>query len=206
MQTKVIIIRHGQSIANAKRVYLGHTDWDLTDEGKRQARVAAEYLKDEKIGAIYSSDLVRAYNTALPHARLRGMDIVRSEKLREIYLGEWECMPLDEMCRLYPVEFSIGWRQNFGTCKVPGGESVPEAGARFYNEVCRIAKIHPGKTVLIASHAAVIRSFWGRVAGVAPDELNDAVDFPPNASMTTVFFDGEKLVPVAYGEAPYFDE
>lgn len=204
MQTKVVIIRHGQSIANAKRVYLGHTDWDLTDEGKRQARVVAEFLRGEQIDAIYSSDLIRAYNTALPHARMRNMEIVRSEQLREIYLGDWEGLSLDDMSRLYPIDFCVGWRQNFGTCKVPGGESVPEAGERFYKEICRIAALHPGKTVLIASHAAVIRSFWGRVAGISADQLNDAVDFPPNASMTTVIFDGEGLVPVAYGEAPYF--
>ena len=68
MQTKVVIIRHGQSIANAQGICLGHTDWDLTDLGREQARIAAEHLKNEKIDAIYSSDLIRAYNTALPHA------------------------------------------------------------------------------------------------------------------------------------------
>lgn len=205
MQTKVVIIRHGQSIANEKRVYLGHTDWDLTDEGRRQARVAAEYLRREKIDAIYSSDLSRAYNTALPHAEMRNMRIVRSKELREIYLGDWECIPLNDMCRLYPIEFCVDWRQHFGTCQVPGGESVAEAGERFYNEICRIAALHPDETVLVASHAAVIRSFWGKVCGISAEELNDAVDFPPNASCTTVIFDGKKLVPVSYGDVHYFE-
>ncbi len=206
MQTKVIIIRHGQSIANAQGICLGHTDWDLTDEGRKQAKIAAEYLKDEKIDAIYSSDLIRAYNTALPHAQLRGMEIVCSKQLREIYLGAWECKSHEEMHRLYPEEFTVGWRQNFGICQVPGGESVPAAGERLYKEICRIAALHPNGTVLVASHAAAIRSFWGKVAGILPEELNDAVNYPLNASCTTVIFDGETLIPVAYSDAHYFDE
>ena len=206
MQTKVVIIRHGQSIANAQGVCLGHTDWDLTDLGREQARVAAEYLKDEKIDAIYSSDLIRAYNTALPHAKLRGMEIVTSKQLREIYLGAWECKSHEEMHRLYPEEFTKGWRQNFGLCQVPGGEHVQEAGSRLYKEVCRIAAFHPDQTVLIASHAAAIRSFWGIVAKIAPEDLNDAINYPLNASCTTVIYDGETLVPVSYSDAHYFDE
>ena len=87
-ETKIIIIRHGESLANAKRIYLGHTDWDLSEKGKEQARQVAEYLSDEKIDVIYSSDLIRAYNTALPHAQRRGMKIIKSRGLREVYLGE----------------------------------------------------------------------------------------------------------------------
>ena len=149
MQTKVVIIRHGQSIANAQGICLGHTDWDLTDLGREQARIAAEYLKNEKIDAIYSSDLIRAYNTALPHAEMRGMEIVTSKQLREIYLGAWECKSHEEMHRLYPEEFTKGWRQNFGTCQVPGGEHVQEAGARLYKEVCRIAALHPDRKSVV---------------------------------------------------------
>ena len=168
--------------------------------------MAAEYLKDEKIDAIYSSDLIRAYNTALPHAKLRGMEIVTSKQLREIYLGAWECKSHEEMHRLYPEEFTKGWRQNFGLCQVPGGEHVQEAGARLYKEVCRIAALHPDQTVLIASHAAAIRSFWGIVAKIAPEDLNDAINYPLNASCTTVIYDGETLIPVSYSDAHYFDE
>ena len=54
------MIRHGQSIGNLNRVYLGHTDWDLTELGYKQAELVCEYLKDEKIDIIYSSDLIRA--------------------------------------------------------------------------------------------------------------------------------------------------
>lgn len=74
MQTKVILVRHGQSLGNAKRVLLGHTDLDLSELGYRQAEATAEALKDEKIDVVYSSDLKRAMSTAVPHARMRGME------------------------------------------------------------------------------------------------------------------------------------
>ena len=76
--TKLILIRHGESLGNAVRKLLGHTDLDLSPLGYQQAEAAAVALKDERIDAIYSSDLLRAYNTAVPHARLRGIDVIPS--------------------------------------------------------------------------------------------------------------------------------
>ena len=46
---KIILVRHGQSIGNQTRVFLGHTDLDLSELGYKQANATAEYLKNEKI-------------------------------------------------------------------------------------------------------------------------------------------------------------
>ena len=59
-RTKIIIVRHGQSIGNATKTVLGHTDLDLSDLGYKQAEVTANELKNEKIDLIVSSDLKRA--------------------------------------------------------------------------------------------------------------------------------------------------
>ena len=62
--TRIILVRHGQSVANANLIFAGHSDFDLTDFGRAQAELLAKHLhKNEKIDAIYSSDLKRAYNT-----------------------------------------------------------------------------------------------------------------------------------------------
>ena len=202
--TRIMIIRHGESLANAERIYLGHTDWDLSERGRAQAEAVAERLAGERIDAIYSSDLTRAYNTALPHARRRGMGVVTSVALREIYLGLWEGRPVDELEEEWPFEFGTVWRLKFGTCEVPGGESTRDAGERFRAAITEIARENEGKTVLVASHAAVIRAFWGNISGICPEELGERVPFPKNASVTTVDFDGERLIPVEYGH-DYFD-
>ena len=198
-KTRIIMIRHGESLANAQRVYLGHTDWDLSERGKEQAEAAAEAIRDVKIDKIYSSDLVRAYHTAEPHAKLRGMDIIKSQKLREVYLGEWECRKVEELASQYPEEFIVGWHQNFGTCVVPGGESIPELAERIYGAVIEIASENAGKTVLVACHAAAIRSFWGKITGTKPEDVCEKIPFPNNTSFTVVEFDGEKLIPIEYG-------
>lgn len=200
--TKIILIRHGESLANAQRVYLGHTDWDLSDKGKAQAEAAAEYFKDEPIDVIYSSDLLRAYNTAVTHARIHNLVINPDKDLREIFLGDWEGHRIEYISERWDREFNFEWREQFGICNPPGGESVPHAAQRFYNEVLRIARLHKGKTVLITAHAAVIRAFWGKITGTPAEDVAKNIPFPTNASASTVEFDGERLVPVTYS----FDE
>ena len=195
MQTKIILVRHGQSIGNAWRRYLGHTDLGLTELGRTEAEQTARALANEKIDAIYSSDLKRAHETALPHARIHGLDITDSENLREIFLGEWEGAAVSDLKALHYQEFVVEWLGKFGTFKFPNGESVTHAADRFYSEVKRIADLNSGKTVLITSHAAVIRAFWCKISGVAPEKMGEAIPFPRNASYSTVVYDGRKFTP-----------
>ena len=205
-RTEIILIRHGESLANAQRIYLGQTDWDLSERGREQARVAAEHLRDKHIDVIYSSDLIRAYNTALPHAELRGLSVIKSRQLREMHIGDWEGRKIDELEKLWPEKFCVDWLQNFGCCTVPGGESVPQVAERIYNEIMRIGKENAGKTVLIACHAAAIRAFWGKVTETPAERVAAEIPFPTNASCTTVIFDGERLIPVKYSDDSYFHD
>lgn len=206
MKTTIILIRHGESLANAAGIYLGHTDWDLSERGKAQAEVVADYLADRKIDRIFSSDLIRAYNTALPHARRHGLEVEKRVALREIFLGEWEGRPVAELEQMYPEEFGIGWRLCFGTCRVPGGESVQEVARRICTELCRIAEECPGETVLVASHAAAIRATWGAITGTAPEDIAEHIPFPRNASITTVVYEDGALFPIEYGFDEYFNK
>ncbi len=205
-RTEIILIRHGESLANAQRIYLGQTDWDLSERGREQARVAAEHLRDKHIDVIYSSDLIRAYNTALPHAELRGLSVIKSRQLREMHIGDWEGRKIDELEKLWPEKFCVDWLQNFGCCTVPGGESVPALAERIYAELMRIGRENAGKTVLIACHAAAIRAFWGKVTETPAERVAAEIPFPANASCTTVIFDGERLIPVKYSDDSYFHD
>lgn len=204
MKTLIYLVRHGESLGNAKRIYLGHTNLDLSELGYEQANITAEYLKDVKIDAVYSSDLLRAHNTAVPHAALRNLTVNDSTKLREIFLGDWEGAEVDMLIKDHYDDFVIGWKENFGTFTVPGGESVQGAAQRMHDEVLRIAKENVGKTVLIASHAAVIRSMWGKISGVKPENLASETQFPTNASYTVIEYDGEKLLPIEFSHDSQF--
>ena len=168
--TKLILIRHGESLGNAERRLLGHTDLDLSPLGYRQASAAAEALSEEKIDAIYSSDLKRAYNTAMPHATRRGLSVQPSKELREIRLGDWEGKKVAEVIVEYGDMYDKDWLLGYGTFRFPGGESTIEAGERFLAECRRIAEENDGKTVLVTAHAAVIRSFFSLVMNIPPED------------------------------------
>ncbi len=198
MQTKIFIIRHGQSIGNAWHRYLGHTDLGLTELGKMQAQQTAAVLSKENIDAIYSSDLKRAHETALPLSKILGIDIVDSKELREIFLGEWEGALIHDLKTLHYKEFVLDWGENFGSFTFPGGESVIAAADRFYKEVKRIADENLGKNIVITSHAAVIRAFWCKISGVCVDEMASAVPFPTNSSYSTLTYDGREFSPVSF--------
>ena len=198
MTTKIILVRHGESLGNAKGMYIGHLNYGLSDFGRQQAQATANHLKDVKIDAIYSSDLLRAHDTAVPHAKIRNMNIVDREELREVNIGEWEGKKIEDLIKNHYDEFVIGWKQNFGTFAFPGGESVLAAADRFYNEVLKIANSHPGECVLITAHAAIIRAFWCKVLSIAPADMARSVPFPTNASYSILEFDGASFLPKEY--------
>ena len=156
--TQLIIIRNGQSVANYEDKFAGHSDFDLTDIGHRQAELAAKYVKEHfKVDAVYASDLLRAFNTALPSARAFGLEVNPKKELREIYAGVWEGLPFPDIIRDYPEEF-VNWRDNFEGAYCPDGETVKEVRARVCKEVRRIAEAHDGECVLIATHATPVRA------------------------------------------------
>lgn len=186
--TRLILVRHGESIGNALRMLLGHADLDLSDLGYRQAEATAEALGGEKIDVIYSSDLLRAYNTAVPNAKRRGLEIIPSVNLREVSLGEWEGKTVAEVLEMYGDMYEKDWLGGFGTFRFPGGESTREAGERFYAECEKIADSNPDKTIFIAAHAAVIRAFIAIVLKIPAEEIAEKLPFPSNASYSLLTY------------------
>ena len=203
--TEIVIIRHGESMANKDRILIGQTDYDLSDRGREQADATAEFLKDEHFDAIYSSDLCRAYNTALPNAKRRGMEIITDVDLRESHVGIWEDRYFAELEQT-DGERLASWRQHFGDMVFPEGESTYGSGMRFHDAVVRIAKANLGRRILIAAHAGVIRAFWGIINSVPKSEIGDVYPFPSNASCSYVSFDGERLIPGEYSVNAHLEE
>ena len=193
--TRFIFVRHAQSIANDKGVFIGHIDWDLSELGFRQAQALGEYLTERgfRPDVIYSSDLLRPCHTIEPFAKAVGMEIVKNRQLREIYAGDWEGRRFDDLLENEPA-YQI-WKQDIGNSKTGGGESVAELYARINEEVDRLAKLHDGQTVMIATHATPIRCLTARAQGTGLDGMKD-IPWAFNASINIFDHDGEKLIPV----------
>ena len=189
--TRIIIVRHGQSEANAQNLFAGHSDFDLTDFGKEQAKRAAVYLKEkEKIDVIYSSDLLRAYHTACPTGDAFGLPVNKDTSLREIFAGEWEALSFPFIAENYPEAFSV-WKTDYSKARPVGGESTAEVYERIVPHLLALAKKHDGETMLISTHATVLRAFDAFAKGYSADETGKC-SFAHNASINIYECDGEK--------------
>ena len=206
MKTLIYFVRHGQSFGNKQRLFLGHTDMDLTELGYAQAAKTAEKLADIDFAAIYSSDLKRAYNTAKPHAEMRGTEVKTDVRFREFYCGDWEGLSVEEIIEKYGELYTYSWVEEFVTFRMPNGESTPEAARRMYEATVEAARANPDKIILIASHAAVIRSLFAKVLGYGSREVSADLPYPSNASYSVLSYDGNELSLVSYSNADHLGE
>src|ERR671921_1502977 len=103
--TRVLLVRHGESRGNAERRFGGHTPTPLSELGHRQAEAAARALASENVTAIYSSDLLRAVQTAEPLARATGLEVEETEAFRERSVGLMEGLTFEEAAAAHPEEY-----------------------------------------------------------------------------------------------------
>lgn len=203
--TRIIMIRHGQSQANAQSRFAGHSDFDLSELGKQQAELAAKYLYErEPLDAIYASDLLRAHNTAVPFSKLYGLPITDREGLRELFAGDWEGRTIDEIKELYTEDFRI-WREDFSNARCSGGESVAEIYARMIPEVLSLARENDGRCILLATHATPIRVTEAYSRGLSADRVHE-VPFVRNSAMNIYEYDGGTLRPVKTNITDHLDD
>ncbi len=195
--TKIILVRHGQSVGNLTRCFIGHGYAPLTELGHRQAEASAVFLDRYDIDRSYSSDLMRACETAEHTAKRRGLEITKHEGLREIFAGKWEGMKYDDIASTYPELYET-WMKDTGHAALPEGESVIGMRERVYRTISEIAEQNSGKTVAIFTHATpirVIRSAWEKSSiedimnygWVANASVSEA-DISPDGSVKIIKF------------------
>lgn len=205
--TKIIMVRHGQSVANLEERFAGFSNFDLTDLGRSQAKLAAEYLysKGEKIDKIYSSDLLRAHNTAVPFAEKYQLPINDTQALREIYAGEWEGLTFTELAERYTKDRTV-WIEDFSNSRCTGGESTRELFRRIVKAVKEIARDNDGKTVLITSHATPVRAIDCYSRGWGEERIGD-VKFVKNSAISMFEYhpESDSITPICVGLTDHLD-
>ncbi|MBA3767826.1 MAG: histidine phosphatase family protein [Acidobacteria bacterium] len=155
MITRVLLIRHGQSQGNAEGRFGGHTATPLSARGRRQAEATARALSSETFGAIYSSDLPRAIETAMPLARLTGLEVLRTEAFRERSVGVMEGLTFEEAAALHPEQYAALLRRDFEHVLL-GGESYRQLLDRAARELDRAIEQHRGGSIAVFSHTGTI--------------------------------------------------
>jgi len=154
-RTRILLIRHGQSRGNAERRFGGHSPTPLSEHGRAQAEATALALKGEGVSAIYSSDLLRAVETAAPLARETGLAVERSPDLRERNVGRMEGLTFKEAAERFPEEYAALIRRDFEHV-LPGGESFRQMLDRAAAAVDRAIELHRGGTIALFSHSGTI--------------------------------------------------
>src|SRR5919197_5490556 len=147
MPTRIILARHGETDWNRERRWQGHSDRSLTEAGREQAQALATQLAAEHIDAVYSSDLVRAHETARIVAERLGVDVVTVPGLRERRFRSWAGLQDVDFERRFP-----------GVHGPPDGETREEMARRVLESLDAIAATHRGRTVLVVSHGGPIRA------------------------------------------------
>jgi alpha-ribazole phosphatase len=154
---RVILIRHGETEWNYQGKFLGQSDPGLNELGVLQAQAMAQLLAQEKIDHIFSSDLLRARETAQIIAKLHNKDIKTMPSLREIDFGDWEGLSFVEIQKIYPVLLNQ-WIEDPLAIRIPNGETAQELYARVltaWDLIC--VGVTSPQTIAIVAHGGPLR-------------------------------------------------
>lgn len=163
LMSTIYLMRHGAIIQQHPRRFIGQTDFPLTEEGRAQARLWRAPLADLDLSAVVASDLSRCQETAA--IVLNGRDIpVRLEpRLREINLGAWEGLTVDEVRERFPGDYERRGHDLTG-CRPEGGEGFGDVQARAVAAIGELAAI--GGNVLVVAHGGVNRTILCHALGL----------------------------------------
>jgi broad specificity phosphatase PhoE len=150
--TTILLVRHGETDWNLERRVQGHTDRPLNETGRAQARALADELAAEQIDVIYSSDLIRAHETARIVAERKGLDVTAVAELRERDFGTWEGLTDDDVFARFPDAHHRAWGD---------AETKGEMAERVLEALRRIALAHGDGRVLAVSHGGPLRAVLG---------------------------------------------
>ena len=202
IRTQIIIVRHGQTQWNTRKIRQGHLDSELTDKGVAQARALGQRLARESFTALYSSDLGRALHTARMIAAVTGHEIVTDERLRERHLGVFQGLSGDEIKDKHPEEYRL--HRTLGPeYVIPGGESVRQQVARNVDCLDEIALKHPGEKVVVVTHGGV-------VSGLFRHALHIPLDAPRrfefvNAGLNVFAYEDGHWILRTWGDVSHLD-
>jgi probable phosphoglycerate mutase len=205
MTTQVLFIRHGETDWNRIKRIQGHVDIPLADSGLAQAeqlaqRLVAEAREGKRLDAVYSSDLLRAQQTAKPFAEALGMPLQLREGLRERWYGVFQGHDSDEIKAKFPKEYAL-WQTHDAGFVPPGGESQRAFYERVLEAVRPMVAKHPNGRIACIAHGGVLDCVYRMAAGLP---LEAPRDWPLlNSSINVVDFTNGAAKIVAWGDVAH---
>jgi len=172
-----VLVRHGQSEWNAKNLFTGWRDPDLTEKGIEEAAQAGKTLKQAgyNFDVAFTSDLQRAKKTCaliLDALGLGGLNVIRDQSLNERDYGDLAGLNKDDAREKWGDEQVHIWRRSYDI-PPPGGESLKDTADRVlpYYQASIKPRLLDGETVLIAAHGNSLRALVMMLENLSQEEI-----------------------------------
>ncbi|MFN3194769.1 MAG: 2,3-bisphosphoglycerate-dependent phosphoglycerate mutase [Chlorobiota bacterium] len=197
---KLVCIRHGQSLWNKENKFTGWVDIDLSEQGKEEAKKAAELLKEYKFDVVFTSVLKRAINTAniILEYNSSKPTIVRDKALNERHYGDLQGLNKAEIGEKVGAEQLHIWRRSYDVAP-PEGESLKDTQDRVipYFETEILPMIKSGKEVLISAHGNSLRALAMHLENISKDDISD-INIPTGQPYVYEFDDSYNVISKKY--------
>lgn len=193
---RLLLARHGQTSYNRERRFTGWDDPPLTQRGKAEARALGRRLIDERIDAVYSSDLRRAAETSAiavaRHPAASGVPLLQDAALREANFGEWQGLTFDKAIERDPDPAAALLARSIDFC-APGGETIPQVHARVDGFLRRLHQDHDGATILLVASGGPLQILVAALFGI-PIEGHWRLAVNNGALSVVNFVEGEPIL------------
>ena len=164
----IYLIRHGEIPQSAPRRFVGQTDLPLTDRGRAQREAVAAFLQGRGVGRLLCSPLSRCMESARIVGAALGLEPEVVPDLREICLGSWEGLTVEEVRERFPGRYEARGR-NIAGFRPPGGESFADLQRRAW-PAFETASESPVPLAIVA-HGGVNRVLLCRILGMPLEHL-----------------------------------
>ena len=187
--TTLLLVRHAETEDNVSMRLSGWTDTDLSPRGESQIELLADHFNREHghVDALYSSPLIRARRTAEAIGALTGHTPIFLDDLREMYFGELDGRPFEELREAYAHLLEADENSDLEDFVWPSGESRSGFTARVLRTTNHIARRHVGRPVGVVTHGGFIATLLTILHGESPANWRKWV--VPNASLSEIVWD-----------------
>jgi probable phosphoglycerate mutase len=157
--TRLVLVRHAETVGNRQQQWTGWSHTPVSELGQEQIQRTAARLAREpyEYGALYSSPLERAWQTAEPIGEAVGQRPIGLEALKEMHFGELESIQSDRFATDHPKIYRQWQRRADESFGWPGGETRRAFRQRVADALERLSADHSGETILVVTHSGVIR-------------------------------------------------
>lgn len=163
---ELLLVRHGQSTANAQNIGQGRADYPLSARGIEQAELTARHLAQlGGVAAVYASPLLRAFETGGAIARALALPCQPVADLVEIDIGELSGLTMAQLAEAYPQEVAAYEAAQARAPHprhrelLPGWEPIASVVERMWRGVMTVATAHPGERIVVVAHGGVINAY-----------------------------------------------